>query len=700
MRARNGAGGVGRDARRCLRQHWRDEPATGLTGRSPRRAARSRRRQSTTTRRWPIAVEWLELAEHAARGRQPPTARVRSVTTAGRRRLWRARSAYARSADEARGTTRSAAASLGQLGLARARDGRLVLRARCWPLPRRCAAATDASSPAAPATLSCRRQRAARRRGRAAGGDWRAPGGAVRLRRRARARRRTDAGTLAGARCSSRRGCTGLAAVDVSVKAARWAGALDEGPSVVIARGDEPPAAIVATADAMNGARVALLALVVALVVAALGFFLARGAHPPVKRRRRDADATSTVAPPPISGTHAARPAAPRVDGGAARTRRVILSAPWGSAAGQLGRRDHPESVAEGPMSFFVDGHGVAILDNVNRRLAASTRMAARCRRSRSTPTPRKIWRVRAIGWPSLDRLHDKRVTALRRRRHHARDLPLAAAGISEPAAVTGLFCDCDGALYVEREHGALAAPRRRRWRRRRRAARRRRDARSRAGRFVARPPSSIASPAARASLNSQRRRAARVAATVDFGAPLMFIALLDGDAAGRVYIGAHTGHESTSPPYAIGDESLTLVALRRRQRGRPPDAAGAAAERRVVPRSGRGRRRHALLDAAHGRRRRRRGLPTVAIPPLLLVPCAGLLGATLLGAVTDLGMRALLARALGLHPLLVGLRPLLDLAFGSRAMISFSSAARSTLANQIRSRHFCAAAPSTSQRC
>ena len=34
--------------------------------------------------------------------------------------------------------------------------------------------------------------------------------------------------------------------VDVSVKAARWTGALDEGPTVVVVRGDEVPAAIAA----------------------------------------------------------------------------------------------------------------------------------------------------------------------------------------------------------------------------------------------------------------------------------------------------------------------------------------------------------------------------------------------------------------------------------------------------------------------
>jgi len=43
-----------------------------------------------------------------------------------------------------------------------------------------------------------------------------------------------------------------------------------------------------------------------------------------------------------------------------------------------------------------------------------------------------------------------------------------------------------------------------------------------------------------------------------------MFLALLDADAAGEVFVAAHTGHESRTPPFRIEDESLTVVKLTR----------------------------------------------------------------------------------------------------------------------------------------
>jgi hypothetical protein len=313
----------------------------------------------------------------------------------------------------------------------------------------------------------------------------------------------------------------------------------------------------------MNSARVALLAAVVALVVAALGFFLARGLHPPVK----------TPATPASGGAHAAdlgthgRAPAPRPDvdggggGGPPSHARVILSAPWGSAPGQLGRRNDPESVTEGPMSFFVDGHGVVILDNVNRRIA---RFDAHGRPlppiALDTDAAQDLARARDR-LATLDRLHDKRVTLYDADGTTRATLPLAAAGITEPAAVTGLFGDRDGALWVEVEHTE-----------RLRLA----DANGVADSARTPVPGRPLRAGGWASAQIVDRNAGRARiqyfssvdgppawqATVDFGAPLMFLALLDGDAAGRVYLGAHTGSESTAPPYAIVDEALTLVAL------------------------------------------------------------------------------------------------------------------------------------------
>lgn len=309
----------------------------------------------------------------------------------------------------------------------------------------------------------------------------------------------------------------------------------------------------------MTTVRVALAVIAVALVVVALGYFLARGLHPPAKAGASgDAGAGAHGGSADLAHAGATRP---RVDGGRAVHATVIVSAAWGSAAGQLGRRADPESMSEGPMSFFVDGHGVAILDNVNRRVARyDTHGRALPPIALDTDAAQDLARARdriAV----LDRLHDKRVTIYDADGSTRATLPLVGTGISEAAAVTGLFSDRDGALYAEREHAAwlrLAAadgsPD---------AARTSAPGRpTRTGNFVSAALVDRAAGRARVSQFDDLKGNLVWQTTIDFGAPLMFIALLDGDAAGRVYIGAHTGKESTTPPYAIGDESLTLVAL------------------------------------------------------------------------------------------------------------------------------------------
>jgi hypothetical protein len=216
-------------------------------------------------------------------------------------------------------------------------------------------------------------------------------------------------------------------------------------------------------------------------------------------------------------------------------------------------------------MSFVVDGRGVVVLDGVNRRLARFD--------AHGKPLPpialdndaaQDLARA-GDRLAVLDRLHDKRVTLFDADGSTRATLPLAAAGITEGAAATGVFADRDGDLYVEREHSAwlpLAdangapistgpaalppAPGRP----------------TRDGRFVA---AAIADRAAgRATVTLYPAAAAPPAwqATVGFAAPILFIALLDSDASGRIYLGAHTGAESPAPPYAIVGESLTVVAL------------------------------------------------------------------------------------------------------------------------------------------
>src|SRR5512135_896542 len=97
----------------------------------------------------------------------------------------------------------------------------------------------------------------------------------------------------------------------------------------------------------------------------------------------------------------------------------------------------------------------------------------------------------------------------------------------------------------------------------------------TRAGHFVSAAIVDRPAGRARVSFFAALDNAATWQSVVDFGAPLLYIALLDGDAAGRTYIGAHTGRESTSPPYAVTDETLVVVVL---------DADGHEAGRLTLP--------------------------------------------------------------------------------------------------------------------
>src|SRR5271154_4303706 len=105
--------------------------------------------------------------------------------------------------------------------------------------------------------------------------------------------------------------------------------------------------------------RVVLASLVVLLLIAGALFYFLDHRHishvtptqtPP----------TAPITPPDLATTHApiALPKS-RPDGGTRA--HTILSAAWGSGAGQLGRRRDPESVSEGPMSFLADKSGVIL---------------------------------------------------------------------------------------------------------------------------------------------------------------------------------------------------------------------------------------------------------------------------------------------------------------------------------------------------
>jgi len=324
--------------------------------------------------------------------------------------------------------------------------------------------------------------------------------------------------------------------------------------------------------------RIALVAVLVVLVVVALGYFLARGLHPTKTAHApasSDGGTHGGVASPPASARDLGAHAAARPDAGHAPHPTVVLSAPWGSGAGQLGHRLDPESAGEGPMSLFVDHHrGIVILDNVNRRVARFDPHGAPLR-----PLPLETDAAQDLARMGervavLDRLHDKRISIFEADGQPTATISLAAAGFPDAAVVTGIFGDREGALWGEREHTSsqritdpegmpdsahVPAPGRP----------------TRAGSFVAAAIADRAAGRASVTFYATLANTPTWQVTVDFGAPIMFLTVLDADAAGRVYIGAHTGNEGAAPPYAIINESLTIIAL---------GSGGSEAARMTVP--------------------------------------------------------------------------------------------------------------------
>ncbi|MDI7269420.1 MAG: hypothetical protein QME96_15640 [Myxococcota bacterium] len=134
---------------------------------------------------------------------------------------------------------------------------------------------------------------------------------------------------------------------------------------------------------------------------------------------------------------------------------RVVVRAPWGSGAGELGRRGGDESAPEGPMSFAPspDG-GVIVLDQANARVA---RWDAGGTFVGSIPIGADTFQDVALGPGGeivlMDRLALRVVRVLSPNGTPQRDITLEGDGIPEGGGTTGLFVAPDG-VWVEYEHG------------------------------------------------------------------------------------------------------------------------------------------------------------------------------------------------------------------------------------------------------
>jgi hypothetical protein len=235
------------------------------------------------------------------------------------------------------------------------------------------------------------------------------------------------------------------------------------------------------------------------------------------------------------------------VDGGTAHATQlaghaeVLARFGWGSGDDALGRERQPEGNPEGPMSLAVGPDGsIFVLDQVNQRLV---RLDAKGKRVSSTPLPLQAAQDVVVTKDGtalvMDRLVDKAVAVIGPDGKQKGELPLEGKGLTEGGASTGLFHDGDDVL-VEREHGDLVrlgkSDGTKDTERGEVPGRPTKDGASYLTAVIVDPRQGLFSLTAIAKTNLEHRYTRQVS----FGQPIETLVMLDSDAAGLAYVGAH----------------------------------------------------------------------------------------------------------------------------------------------------------------
>lgn len=274
--------------------------------------------------------------------------------------------------------------------------------------------------------------------------------------------------------------------------------------------------------------------------------------------------------PPPTlpdTGSGAARvdrPGVPTVrqaggsDAGALEPTRpnTIAVFQWGSGDDALGRERQQEGNPEGPMSLTVGPDGsIWVLDQVNQRLV---RLDATGKRVGSTPLPVQAGQDVVVTKDGtalvLDRLVDKSVAVIGPDGKPRGELPIEGKGLAEGGASTGLFHDGDDVL-VEREHGDLV-----------RIGKTDGKADAERAEVPGRPAKDGANYFTMMLVDATQGLVALTAVAkatlghrytrqLGFGQPIVNLVLLDTDAAGLAYVGAHVelpGSSLESPKLGV----------------------------------------------------------------------------------------------------------------------------------------------------
>jgi hypothetical protein len=238
----------------------------------------------------------------------------------------------------------------------------------------------------------------------------------------------------------------------------------------------------------------------------------------------------------------------------------VVVSAPWGSGPGEIGRTRPSEGSPEGPMSFALDARGrIHVLDQVNSRI----QIFEKGKEPRSVPLPSDTYQDIEVDSRGntlvLDRLVTGSIAFIDESGSISHSVPIVGPGVPEGGGVTAMFARDDG-VWLEVEHtssvrvaDASGAPDRERP-------------------IVAGRPSADGSARLSASLAGPLGASVTVAsvtggtepvrASVAFPMPVVGLHALETDGAGRVYLAANLIREGPGPAFDILEEREMVVVL------------------------------------------------------------------------------------------------------------------------------------------
>lgn len=244
----------------------------------------------------------------------------------------------------------------------------------------------------------------------------------------------------------------------------------------------------------------------------------------------------------------------------------------WGSAPDQVGRRQDPESAAEGPMAIAAGRDGTLyILDQQHGRVLRRAKDGSFGAPIVVGSDTLQDLRATNDGLAVLDRLGEKSLRRYDASGQLVDEKPLASFGVADPGGTTGLFVDGEGALFVEESlagqgrrvvhplAGGAALPGRP----------------SRDGKQLLTAQIVREHPGTVRVIGLERSGAPHFSAIVTVPSPVLGIVLCDSDVQGGIYVGVLHAVAPVAPARDFSDERLTLFRL---------DANGAELAQLSVP--------------------------------------------------------------------------------------------------------------------